>query len=57
MNERIKIELNQASKEWGMNCLNYEILEIVLPDKISTALDEVAKAERIRRNDIILSEA
>ncbi len=57
LNDRIKTALNKATSDWGIECFNYEVLEIVPPQKIRKALRDVAEAERIKRKDIIISEA
>lgn len=57
LNDRIKIILNESAKEWGIECLNYEIIKIEPPLTIRQSLLEVASAERIRRKEVILSEA
>lgn len=57
LNTRIHESLNTMTKDWGIECLNYEVLEIVPPKKIRQALRFVAEAERLKRRDIIISEA
>ena len=57
LNTRIHESLNNMTNDWGIECLNYEVLEIVPPKKIREALRFVAEAERLKRRDIIISEA
>lgn len=57
LNERIRHAMNQSASTWGIDCLNYEVLKIEPPKKIKEALRFVADAERIKRRDVIISEA
>lgn len=57
LNERIKDALNESTFAWGVECLNYEILKLDPPASVKHSLLELAKAERTRRQQVILSEA
>lgn len=57
LNERIRLSLNESSHEWGIECLNFEILKLEPPVEVQKALTEVAMAERTRRQQVIKSEA
>ena len=57
LNEDIRSAVNGASEQWGLICSAFEVLRVDPPTEVKTALREVASAERIRRKDIILSEA
>jgi regulator of protease activity HflC (stomatin/prohibitin superfamily) len=57
LNDKIKIALNEATHDWGVECLNYEILKLDPPEMVQKALTEVAMAERTRRQMVIRSEA
>lgn len=57
LNERIKDALNESTHAWGVECLNYEILRLDPPAAVKHSLLELAKAERTRRQQVILSEA
>ena len=57
LNEHIKMTINENTENWGIECLNFEMLTIDPPTSIKKALLEVASEERRRRGDIIKSEA
>lgn len=45
-----------ASKEWGIQCHRYEVLNIEPPEQIKISMQYEAEAERLKRKDILLSE-
>lgn len=49
--------MNKASQEWGVTCLRYEILGIDPPEDIRKAMEFEVEAERIKRQQILISEA
>jgi regulator of protease activity HflC (stomatin/prohibitin superfamily) len=57
INKEIHSAVNKASQEWGVTCLRYEILGINPPENIRTAMEYEVEAERIKRQEILLSEA
>lgn len=57
LNARIMETLEETSKTWGITCDRYEILRIEPPLEVRKSMQLQAEAERIRRKDVILSEA
>ena len=57
LNESIKQLMNEEILDWGIECLNFEILKLDPPLEVKESLKYVANAERIKRKDIIMSEA
>ena len=41
--------LNQAARAWNIECLRYEIRDIISPDSIKKAMEIQAEAEHIKR--------
>ena len=57
LNKAINHGVNSAAEAWGMTCLRYEILNIDPPEDIRRSMQSEAEAERLKRKDILLSEA
>lgn len=57
LNEKIKSALNESAHEWGIECLNYEIIRLDPPVEVQQAMTQVATSERRRRQQVIRSEA
>jgi len=56
LNHKIVKAINEASSEWGLECLRYEIRDIIPPDAIASAMEMQAEAERRKRATILESE-
>lgn len=48
--------INGAAKTWGLECLRYEIKDIVPPPAIVKAMELQAEAERRKRAQVLESE-
>ena len=57
LNKAINEGVNSAAEPWGISCLRYEILNIDPPEDIKKSMQAEAEAERLKRRDILLSEA
>lgn len=57
LNESIKTLINEEILDWGIECKSFEILQLDPPKDVKNSLKYVANAERIKRKDIIISEA
>ena len=57
LNLRIRETLEETTQTWGISCDRYEILKIEPPSEVMRSMQLQAEAERIKRKDIILSEA
>lgn len=57
LNLRIRETLEETCHTWGITCDRYEILKIDPPVEVRKSMQLQAEAERVRRKDIILSEA
>jgi len=57
LNKAINHGVNSAAEIWGISCLRYEILNIDPPEDIKKSMQSEAEAERLKRKDILLSEA
>ena len=57
LNLRILETLSESTKTWGITCDRYEILRIEPPKEVRRTMQLQSEAERIRRKDIIISEA
>ena len=57
LNKAINQGVNSAAEIWGISCLRYEILNIDPPEDIKRSMQSEAEAERLKRKDILLSEA
>ena len=49
--------LSETTDTWGIECDRYEVLSIEPPADIKRSMQLEAEAERLKRKDIILSEA
>ncbi|KAL0340914.1 UNVERIFIED_CONTAM: putative protein C16G5.07c [Sesamum radiatum] len=56
LNENIVISINEAAKDWGLQCLRYEIRDISPPRGVRAAMEMQAEAERKRRAQVLESE-
>merc|ERR1719343_212817 len=56
MNAAIVKIVNEAAQAWGIQCLRYEIRDIVPPASIKQAMEMQAEAERRRRAEVLSSE-
>lgn len=56
LNTRIVEEINSASREWGIQCLRYEIKDIHPPAAVVDAMHQQVSAERKKRAEILASE-
>ena len=57
LNEATANALELAVSGWGIHCERYEVLKIEPPYEIKKSMQYEAEAERLKRKDIILSEA
>lgn len=57
LNHRIVNTINEAASDWGLECLRYEIRDIVPPTGIKVAMEMQAEAERRKRATVLESEA
>lgn len=56
MNSAIVATVNAAAQAWGIQCLRYEIRDIIPPASIKSAMEMEAEAERRRRAEVLQSE-
>jgi len=56
LNTNIVRSINQAAEAWGIQCLRYEIRDILPPTSVKLAMDMQAEAERRKRVSILDSE-
>ncbi|XP_018468990.1 uncharacterized protein LOC108840661 [Raphanus sativus] len=56
LNEKIVEAINVAAKHWGLECLRYEIRDIMPPNGVKIAMEMQAEAERRKRAQILESE-
>ncbi|CAA7055200.1 unnamed protein product [Microthlaspi erraticum] len=56
LNEKIVEAINVAAKDWGLQCLRYEIRDIMPPNGVKAAMEMQAEAERRKRAQILESE-
>ncbi|GMN44267.1 hypothetical protein TIFTF001_013460 [Ficus carica] len=56
LNEKIVESINKAAKEWGLECLRYEIRDISPPRGVRAAMEMQAEAERKKRAQVLESE-
>ncbi|KAJ4832468.1 Stomatin-like protein 2, mitochondrial [Turnera subulata] len=56
LNEKIVEAINVAAKDWGLQCLRYEIRDISPPRGVRQAMEMQAEAERKKRAQILESE-
>ena len=57
LNSRIVQTINEAANAWGLECLRYEIRDILPPPGIKQAMEMQAEAERRKRATVLESEA
>jgi len=56
LNGAIVAAVNAAASAWGIQCLRYEIRDIIPPPSIKQAMEMQAEAERRRRAEVLQSE-
>lgn len=56
LNHNITTVLNEAAKDWGIQCLRYEIKDIHPPSNVLEAMHRQVSAERSKRAEILESE-
>merc|ERR1712039_1006920 len=56
MNAAIVSIVNEAARAWGIECLRYEIRDIIPPSSIKQAMEMQAEAEPRRRAEVLQSE-
>uniref|UniRef100_A0AAV2J375 GPI ethanolamine phosphate transferase 3, catalytic subunit n=1 Tax=Knipowitschia caucasica TaxID=637954 RepID=A0AAV2J375_KNICA len=56
LNSNIVHSINQASDEWGIRCLRYEIKDIHVPPRVKESMQMQAQAERKKRATVLESE-
>ncbi|KAM4810232.1 stomatin-like protein 2, mitochondrial [Rhinophrynus dorsalis] len=56
LNANIVDAINQASDDWGIRCLRYEIKDIHVPPKVREAMQMQVEAERRKRAMVLESE-
>ncbi|EOY23741.1 hypothetical protein QUC31_008405 [Theobroma cacao] len=56
LNEKIVEAINVAAKDWGLQCLRYEIRDISPPRGVRAAMEMQAEAERKKRAQVLESE-
>lgn len=56
LNHNINRAINEAAKEWGVECLRYEIRDIHPPANVLEAMHRQVSAERSKRAEILESE-
>ncbi|KAJ8392769.1 hypothetical protein AAFF_G00072530 [Aldrovandia affinis] len=56
LNSNIVHSINQASDDWGIRCLRYEIKDIHVPPRIKDSMQMQVEAERKKRATVLESE-
>ena len=56
LNTRVREALNDATQDWGIECVRYEIKDIHVPEQIRRSMELQAESERIKRSKILKSE-
>ncbi|KAG7013342.1 SPBC16G5.07c [Cucurbita argyrosperma subsp. argyrosperma] len=56
LNEKIVESINVATRDWGLQCLRYEIRDISPPRGVRAAMEMQAEAERKKRAQVLESE-
>ncbi|XP_033831857.1 stomatin-like protein 2, mitochondrial isoform X2 [Periophthalmus magnuspinnatus] len=56
LNSNIVHSINQASDEWGIRCLRYEIKDIHVPPRVKESMQMQVEAERKKRATVLESE-
>lgn len=57
LNERIREVLDETTHTWGIDCHRYEVLRIEPTPDIKRSMQLEAESERLKRKEVILSEA
>ena len=57
LNENMRGLLSETTETWGIECERYEVLRIEPPKDIKRSMQLEAEAERLKRKEVILSEA
>ena len=57
LNANIVMAINEASSQWGIQCMRYEIKDITPPPSILNSMELQMTAEREKRAEILKSEA
>jgi len=53
INAKISASITNAAEQWGIQVLRYEVTEIMPDATISEAMDRQARAERVRREQVL----
>merc|ERR1719357_1676389 len=56
LNSQIVESINQASVDWGIRCLRYEIKDIQVPPRVKESMQMQVEAERRKRATVLESE-
>ncbi|OMJ86610.1 hypothetical protein SteCoe_11824 [Stentor coeruleus] len=56
INHAIVTAINEASADWGINCMRYEIKDITIPNTLRKAMERQAETERQKRAEILNTE-
>ncbi len=56
LSEKIKVIVAQMTKDWGIEVVNVELKDIIIPDDMKRTIGKEAEAERERRAVVIKSE-
>lgn len=56
LNASIVQAINEAAKNWGIQCMRYEIKDITPPENVREAMELQVAAERKKRAQILMSE-
>mmetsp|Transcript_43293 Transcript_43293/g.138246 ORF Transcript_43293/g.138246 Transcript_43293/m.138246 type:complete len:280 (-) Transcript_43293:127-966(-) len=56
LNVNIVRAINQAAADWGLQCMRYEIRDILPPPSVRAAMEYQAEAERKKRAQVLESE-
>ncbi|PSS32275.1 Stomatin-like protein [Actinidia chinensis var. chinensis] len=56
LNDKIVLAISDAAKDWGLQCLRYEIRDISPPRGVRAAMEMQAEAERKKRAQVLESE-
>ncbi|KAL6115285.1 stoml2 [Pungitius sinensis] len=56
LNSNMVHSINQASDEWGIRCLRYEIKDIQVPPRVKDSMQMQVEAERKKRATVLESE-
>lgn len=56
LNHAIVTAINEASANWGIDCMRYEIKDITIPNTLRKAMERQAETERQKRAEILNTE-